>query len=797
MLSRKALVLWTLFALVLLAAPASAQDPRGSIAGTVTDATGGVLPGVTVVVTNTETGVSQNTVTDSEGRYRVLYLNPGSYAVTAELSGFKKFSAAPTRVGVGDVVRVDVALETGGLTETVTVSGGRPAPQHQHRHQRDDDRQQADRGAAARRRHRLHADAPGAGHHGLVGPPFLPAGRQRQPRPASWPTACRAATSSPSTARRTCRTPAASGFSPPSDAISRVQGADQRLRRADRPHRRRGRQPGAQERHEQLSLRRARTSTATTAARRRRCSPGGPAATKPTREYNRYTGTLGGPVIRNRTFFMASFEHLRDVQPEPATYTVPTEKMRRGDFSEFATQIYDPLTATGTNRTRTPFPGNVIPAGRINPVAAAYAALLSGPEPARVRGQLLHQPAAALRLQRGHGPRRSQLQPGEPAVRDRLLEQAPGGPLQLGAGESTAGSINGFAVTQGLRLPHQHRRDGRLHLDAVADAAVRRAGELRAVRRVSRSRADFDPARLGFSPTARADDERLQVPAALHLRQPSARPTRTRPSPRSARSAPTGARGSTGRWTPSPCAPTVTAIRGGHTARAGYDLRYQRWKITSTGYPGGRFQFNGSYTRANNSAATERSRRSPGRSSCSGCRRRRPAAVATPGTQSSQFEIASPGEYSQSYHGLFLQDDWRVDPQLTLNLGLRLEINTGMTEAEDRNLAGFDTTVPNPIEARGAGQPTRANPIPEIPVSAFQRQGRPAVRGRPGQQDADQAAAAGAPCRICSTTARSSRRRRAVLLRLLLRQHQPGRLLAGDAGLMTDGQRLDVHRRER
>src|SRR5213078_2928933 len=41
---------------------------------------------------------------------------------------------------------------------------------------------------------------------------------------------------------------------------------------------------------------------------------------KPTREYNRYTGTVGGPIVKNRTFFMASFEHLRDVQPEPAFY---------------------------------------------------------------------------------------------------------------------------------------------------------------------------------------------------------------------------------------------------------------------------------------------------------------------------------------------------------------------------------------------------------------------------------------------------------------------------------------------
>ena len=53
--------------------------------------------------------------------------------------------------------------------------------------------------------------------------------------------------------------------------------------------------------------------------------------TKPTREYNRVTGTVGGPVIRGRTFFMVSAERLRDVQPEPSTFTVPTLKMRDGD----------------------------------------------------------------------------------------------------------------------------------------------------------------------------------------------------------------------------------------------------------------------------------------------------------------------------------------------------------------------------------------------------------------------------------------------------------------------------------
>src|SRR5215510_13886593 len=72
------------------AGAAAAQEFRGSIAGTVTDVSSGVLPGVTVTVTNAATGVSQRVVTDAKGFYQVLYLNAGPYSVTAELDGFKK-----------------------------------------------------------------------------------------------------------------------------------------------------------------------------------------------------------------------------------------------------------------------------------------------------------------------------------------------------------------------------------------------------------------------------------------------------------------------------------------------------------------------------------------------------------------------------------------------------------------------------------------------------------------------------------------------------------------------------------
>src|SRR5947208_2583346 len=74
-ISATLVVLASLIALTIAAAPAAAQDFRGGIRGTIADTTGGVLPGVTVTVTNTATGVAQTVVTDDKGLFEVLYLN--------------------------------------------------------------------------------------------------------------------------------------------------------------------------------------------------------------------------------------------------------------------------------------------------------------------------------------------------------------------------------------------------------------------------------------------------------------------------------------------------------------------------------------------------------------------------------------------------------------------------------------------------------------------------------------------------------------------------------------------------
>src|SRR5262245_46298307 len=113
--------IWMFFAVLLLtAAPAIAQVDRATLSGVVSDTNGGVLPGVTVAVTNLATNVVSRQTTTETGAYQVVNLIPGRYQIEVELSGFKKSSQVIT-LEVGQRARLDVELAVGSFAETVTV----------------------------------------------------------------------------------------------------------------------------------------------------------------------------------------------------------------------------------------------------------------------------------------------------------------------------------------------------------------------------------------------------------------------------------------------------------------------------------------------------------------------------------------------------------------------------------------------------------------------------------------------------------------------------------------------------
>lgn len=727
MVSRARKAAWIALALFAVLAPGmQAQDFRGSITGIVKDTQGGAMPGVSVTVTNEGTNVAASTVTDTGGHYRVQYLISGSYSVTFNLSGFKAVVRKGLGVRIGDVLTVDATLEPGAIEEVVEVVAETPILNTASgvSGQVIDSNQIQQLPLGDGTAYMLTRLAPGladssdlhfsrpmdngnlagvVANGALGGNDFTLDGAPNRVSPNN---------------TNAGNNNGVVGFSPPSDAIAEFQvqtnafdaqtgqtaGAVVNLALKSGANRLHG--AGAY-------FNRSDSRTATPLLSQRAGSE------KPSRDYGRWTGTLSGPIVKDKTFFMVSYEHLRDVQPEPATYTVPTLRMRQGDFSEFSTQVFNPFTATGSNATRTPFPGNVIPGSLINPVAAAYAALY--PEPNRPGTTLNYftnqlRPydynAVLGRIDHNFGSNHKVF---VTAYWNKRREDRYN--WALGAANATGeGAINGFEVTHGFdfrsnkgaTLGYTSTLANDLLLDVRAGWS--QFGESRAPAQ------EFDPASLGFSSSTAALFGDYRYLPLVTFGGFSTTNSNSRLASLGSQRADWNA-GFDRPFTNMSLAPTVTRLVGAHTVRLGYELRRRRWDITNDGYGAGRYHFNGAYTRANNSAPLNDLAQSWAQFLL-GLPTTGTGTVANPGSTASQFEIAARGDYRQTSHGVFVQDDWRVNSRLTVNVGVRFEVEQAMSEAGDRNLAGFDFDVESPISSAARAAYAR-NPIAEIPASAF------------------------------------------------------------------------------
>src|SRR5262245_11141378 len=105
---------------------AAAQGGTGGITGRVSDAQGGVLPGVTVTLRNQESGVARTTVTEADGTFRFPALNPGRFTLTAELSGFSTVEVREIDMTSGLGLKQDVTMQVQRVAENVVVTGTTP-----------------------------------------------------------------------------------------------------------------------------------------------------------------------------------------------------------------------------------------------------------------------------------------------------------------------------------------------------------------------------------------------------------------------------------------------------------------------------------------------------------------------------------------------------------------------------------------------------------------------------------------------------------------------------------------------
>ncbi len=386
----KPLLVLGLAFVILAAVPVTAQTTTARIEGIVTDGTGAVLPGVTITATNVGTNAARTDMTDSKGAYTITALPVGNYRVRVELSGFNS-QASPVTLTVNQVARMDFKLRPGGVSETVTVTAAAPVIEKSTSEISTliDQKQIENLPLNGRNFTQLATLAPGV-NRGI--PDSNAAGQSGQAETFRYGEFGGAALSvnglreqfnnfmiegldnnetlvntiayvpSPETIKEfsliTTNAPAEFG---------RAGGAIQNMVIKS----------GTNDFHGSAYYFDRSKSLAATP----KFSP-----TKPDFSNKDFGATVGGPIFKDHTFFFGSYHGLNNSIPvEAGNYvTVPTAKMRNGDFSEllnpaFTGQsapiiIYDPTTGQ-------PFPGNIIPANLINPVGKAY--LNAFPAPTR------------------------------------------------------------------------------------------------------------------------------------------------------------------------------------------------------------------------------------------------------------------------------------------------------------------------------------------------------------------------------------------------------------------------------
>lgn len=372
---RRLLFLTSLIALICAAMPVRAlaqAGEQGSITGTLVDDQGGALPGVTVTAVNLATNVTTTAVTNASGVYLLTSLVNGRYRVSFALTGF---AAAPREIELraGDRLRVDAAMRVGGLAEEVSVLAETPL---------------LDTTSATRSQvidQALVENLPSSGRNpfalaqnvtGVVGEasnrqsislrPFDNGGMDAISINGGV-TRSNAFTldGAPNTSREG-GTSGSLAFVPSPDAVQEVRVATNTY---DAQFGRTGGGTIA------VTIRSGTNQFAGTAYYIHRDASLNSnlyeniKAGTPKSDIFHYNpgATFGGPIRRDRTFFFYSFEGLKSGLPATAAQRVPTDLERLGDFSQSGAVIYDPLNRV--NGVPQPFPGNVIPADRLDPVA--------------------------------------------------------------------------------------------------------------------------------------------------------------------------------------------------------------------------------------------------------------------------------------------------------------------------------------------------------------------------------------------------------------------------------------------
>ncbi len=714
----------------LVCCAALGQDSRGTIGGRISDAQDAGIPGVKVAITNVDTGVSTSMATNEKGMYAAPLLLPGNYQVAAERDGFRRAVREHIRLTVGGDLQIDIRLELGSVTDSVTVTASAPMVESATASMSMllGSKEITELPLAHGNPYQLIALAPGVTFEGdmLLNRPYEPTHSVDYSMGGSASgTTDFTLDGVSNTTKGSTQGKVAAGFVPPVDAIGEVRIETNSF------DARTGQSSGGTV---NISLRSG-TNKLQGSATFVKMAPSWFAnnffsnrsgAHDGDFDYNRWNASLSGPVVvphvyngKNRTFFMWAYEALDDQRPRGGTtLTVPTAAERKGDFSELLAinstyQIYNPFsrrpeTGSTTRYRQDPFPGNLIPASLFNPVALKvmdYFPLPLGPGTTvdhRNNYPQVNSPETAKYYTHTG---RIDLNPGN---RDRVFVR--------GNGYVRNTARNDYFKTAASGLTEKYHPLGasldEVHTVGASLVVNVRYGYTRMTRETSPIRGrGFDLTSLGF-PKAFND---LISPNQREFPYFSINGYFNSLNTGEARFMDTHS-----------LVAALTKVHGAHTVDFGFEYRaYRQNKYNGSTTRSGAFTFDTTWTRGPLDNATS----APLGQGVAAL------LLGLPGANSFVARNADFAEESTVWMG-YVQDTWRVRPNLTVNAGVRYELEGPLTERYARSVRDFDASVVLPIEAAvqaAYAASYASNPTPELPPSQLRVRGGLVFAGVNGQ----------------------------------------------------------------
>ncbi len=701
---------------ILLLPLASAQDARGTIVGRVTDSTGANVPNVEVRATNVATGVVASNRSNESGNYAIPYLTPGVYNVVSETQGFKKFVRDNVQVRVNDTVELNIAMMVGDVTESVEVTADTPllSTAESSLGQVVDQRRVLELPLFSGNAMEFTLLAPGTVNGTdmrLRKAPFNNA-------PSQFSTDGSGLFNNEFNIDGVTNTFSDSvnvrvAFSPPQASIGefKVQtsvfdaGIGHTMGSAVNINTK----GGTNDLHGSAWwwLRHSALDTPTIFQNRS-------GQTLPIYQDNRYGLSGGSPVIipglyngRNRTFWYFTWEANKFGDPNVGAITssVPRPQWKNGDLSDLLKiganyQVYDPATiqaAAGGRFSRQPFAGNLIPTSRLDPVGVGLLNLYPAPNQAGtadgrnnyfVAGKALEDYWTTIgRVDHTF------------SEKNRMFVRWHRDFWQEDKNRNFANAPQFYDIT-GIILNRINRA---IMLD---DVHVFSPGFLLNFRygvtqqefpehRVSQG---YDLTKLGFSSNLMG-----LIPAGK-----SALPNISIGSLSTLSGSESGdglASSIVHTWVGN-----FTWLRGNHNIRFGPEYRlYRVFSDRHSADDSPVLSFNSLWGRgpSDNSSAPPVGGE---------------LVAALLGIPNGNMTRSGSFAQQDKYFGLYLQDDWKLNRKLTVNLGLRAEHESPVTERFDRSATWFLASQANPIAAQAIANYAKS-PIPELAASAFKVNG--------------------------------------------------------------------------